>query len=88
MREKHIILAIHVMERMKNVPEMQKYFSDYGCYIKTRLGLHEASDNYCSPNGIIILEMLGDETKADELFSKLNAIDGLEVKKIEFDHEN
>lgn len=40
--EKHIILVIHLTDRIKHVDSMQKAFSEYGCYIKTRLGLHNA----------------------------------------------
>jgi hypothetical protein len=84
-QDKHLILAIHVADRTQHVPEMQKHLTDYGCYIKTRLGLHEVSENYCSPNGIIILEML-DENKSTELKDTLNGIDGLEAKLIQFEH--
>lgn len=87
-KEKHLILGIHVNDRMHHVPELQKHLSDYGCYIKTRLGLHEVSENYCSPNGIIIIEMIGDQQKTEELMKLLNQIEGVEVKMMSFDHEN
>lgn len=85
--EKHIILVIHLTDRIKHVDSMQKTFSEYGCYIKTRLGLHDASEEYCSTNGIVILEMLGNDEKASELVSKLENIEGVEVQKVLFDHE-
>jgi hypothetical protein len=53
---------------------------------KTRLGLHEASEDYCSANGIIILEMIDKSDKARELTAKLDAIDGLTTRTIVFDH--
>jgi hypothetical protein len=82
----HILLAIHVTNRVKNASMLQALLSEYGCYIKTRLGLHEAGENYCSPNGIIILEFVSDEQKKDELVSKINAIVGVELKEIIFRH--
>ena len=85
-KPKHIILGVHVTERLAHVPQVQKLFSEFGCYIKTRLGLHEVSDSVCSTNGLMLLEMFGDETKAYELMDKLNAIEGVEVKSIEFTH--
>jgi hypothetical protein len=86
-KAKHIILGVHVTERMNHVPQVQKFLSEFGCYIKTRLGLHEVSENVCSTNGLMLLEMFGDEKKCLELKDKLNTIDGVEVKSMEFDHK-
>jgi hypothetical protein len=82
----HIIVAIHVTERMKNASVLQQTLSEYGCYIKTRLGLHEASEDFCSANGIIILELIDNEEKAKELTSKLDAFEGLTTRTVVFDH--
>ena len=82
----HIIVAIHVTERMKNAGVLQQSLSEYGCYIKTRLGLHEASEDYCSANGIIILELIDNAEKAKELTAKLDAVEGLTTRTIVFDH--
>lgn len=84
--KKHIILAIHVLDRMKDAAEVQKLFTKYGCHIKTRLGLHEVSGDFCAPGGVIILEMHGDEAVCRELGTKLQTIDGIEVKEIIFTH--
>jgi len=82
---KHIILCVHITDRLRKVAEVQQLFSQYGCNIKTRLGLHEV-ENVCSPNGIVLLEMYGDEAVCFELADKLAAIDGIEVKKMVFEH--
>ncbi|HOT51299.1 MAG TPA: hypothetical protein P5318_02565 [Candidatus Hydrogenedentes bacterium] len=82
---KHIILGVHITDRLRKVAEVQQLFSQYGCNIKTRLGLHEV-ENVCSPNGIVLLEMYGDEAVCFELADKLAAIDGIEVKKMVFEH--
>jgi hypothetical protein len=87
-RELHIIVAVHITDRVQHAGELQKVLSEFGCYIKTRIGLHEASEEYCSSNGIIILEMLSNEPKADEMIKKISAIEGLECQKIVFDHES
>jgi hypothetical protein len=71
---------------MKNAGALQQALSEYGCYIKTRLGLHEASEDFCSANGIIILEMIDSKDKVGELTAKLDAMDGLTVKTVVFDH--
>ncbi len=84
----HIIMAVHVTDRVEKAGEVQKALSEYGCYIKTRIGLHDASENYCSTNGIILLEMLNDEKKATELEQSLSTVHGVEVRKIVFDHKS
>jgi hypothetical protein len=38
MNDGHIILGIHVSDRLKNAVEVQKVFTEYGCNIKTRIG--------------------------------------------------
>jgi hypothetical protein len=83
--EKHIVLGIHITDRLKKVPEVQNLFSTYGCNIKTRLGLHEV-ENVCSPNGLVLLEMYGDEARCLELGEKLDQIEGIEVQKMIFTH--
>lgn len=85
-KDDHVILGVHVTGRVQHVPPMQKLLTEYGCYIKTRLGLHEVSDNFCSPNGLIILELVGDPVKCGELEAKLSATEGIDVQKMVFAH--
>ena len=84
--DKHIILVVHVTDRVKHVPEMQKAFTEFGCSIKTRLGLHDATKDTCSPNGIIVLEMLDQDAEVAKLEEALGKVEGVEVKKVVFDH--
>jgi hypothetical protein len=83
---KHIILGVHITNRTKNVAQVQQVLSEFGCFIKTRLGLHEASDNFCSPNGLIILEMIDNDLQTNGLISRLNAVGGVEVQQMIFEH--
>ena len=84
--KKHLIFGVHITNRVKRVPEVQKVLTEYGCSIKTRLGLHEASATACSPNGLILLEMVGDDKESDRMARKLRAIEGIEVQKMVFAH--
>jgi len=84
--KKHIVFGVHITDRLKRVEAVQHFLSEYGCNIKTRLGLHEVSEKFCSPNGLLILEMAGDEKKCMELADKLAAVEGIEVQKMIFDH--
>lgn len=85
-REKHIILGVHVTDRVKEAPDVQKLLTAYGCNIKTRVGLHHVDDNACSPRGLILLELFGDEAVCRELTDKLGALEGVEVQTMVFDH--
>ena len=83
--EKHTILGIHITDRLKKAEVVQHIFSQYGCNIKTRLGLHEVG-NVCSPSGIVLLEMVGDDATIAEMVGKLGEIEGIEVQKMVFCH--
>ncbi len=83
---KHLVFGIHITDRLKHVDLVQRLLTQYGCNIKTRLGLHEVSETFCSPNGLLLLEMIGDEKTCMELADKLNAVEGVEVQKMIFDH--
>ena len=85
-QDNHIIMGVHVTDRVKKTPRIQELFAEYGCYIKTRLGLHEASENFCSPNGLILLEMLDEPKIAKELQRKLKAIKGIDTQIMTFRH--
>ncbi|HNV21335.1 MAG TPA: hypothetical protein PLB67_02765 [Candidatus Hydrogenedentes bacterium] len=85
--DKHIIYGVHVTNRMNKATNVQQLFSEYGCNIKTRIGLHDVGKDFCSPSGVILLEMFGDESVCEELRKKLAAIDGIEVQQMIFDHD-
>ena len=86
MVEKHLIFGVHVQHRVQSVPHVQKLLTEYGCNIKTRIGLHQVTENLCSHQGLIVLEMFGEEATCLELADKLSALDGVEVQKMVFEH--
>lgn len=86
MHDKHIIFGVHITDRVKNAPDIQRILTQYGCNIKTRIGLHHVADNQCSPRGLILLEMHGDEQICRELFDALARHEGVQVKEMVFDH--
>lgn len=85
--EKHVILGVHITDRLRRATAVQQVFTDYGCYIKTRLGLHETDANFCSPNGLILLEVVAPDKTAKTLERKLAAIRGIDVQKMVFFHD-
>ena len=82
--KQHLILGVHVTDRVKDVPKIQAILTEYGCNIRTRLGLHDADDTRCSPGGVIVLELVGDAARCGQLARKLAAVKGVEVKKMAF----
>ena len=76
------ILGVHVAQRTKRTAKVQKILSDYGCSIRTRIGLHEAAETVCSPNGLILLEVV---SKASALAAALAQVPGVTVKKMVFE---
>ncbi len=83
---KHIILGVHITDRVQHVDRVQHLLTEFGCNIRTRLGLHEADKGFCSPNGLLLLEMTDDMKSAETLAEKLNAVEGVEVKTLVFEH--
>ncbi|MHB1458297.1 MAG: hypothetical protein ACYC0V_15415 [Armatimonadota bacterium] len=83
--DKQIIFGIKISNRLKNVPNLQAILSEYGCNIKTRLGLHDVSETSCSPNGLLILELHGETAVIEEMETKLKAISGIDIQKMVFD---
>ena len=82
----HTILGVHLTERVKEAVEVQKNLTEFGRYIKTRLGLHEIEKGHEAPNGLILLEMVGPDDKIQALQDRLRAIGGVDVKCWVFEH--
>ena len=82
---KQYVLGIRLTNRVKNATEMQKVLTECGCYIKTRLGLHEVNENVCAPTGLILLEVFGGDAAVSAMETKLQSIEGLQVQKMVFE---
>ena len=86
MNDDHIILGIHVSDRLKNAVDVQKVFTEYGCNIKTRVGLHDVDANVCSPSGVVLIEFFGSDAEATAMKAKLDEVEGVHVQKMVFGH--
>ncbi len=82
---KKCVLGIMVTNRVENASQIQKVLTECGCNIKTRLGLHEVDSTLCSPNGLILLELFGDEASYAAVEGRLREIKGLQVQKMVFE---
>ena len=84
-KSKHLICGIHITKRLKHAIEVQEVLTEFGKYIKTRLGLHEPAAKG-GPNGLLLIEYVGSNASFNKFTKKLGAIAGVEVQQMVFDH--
>lgn len=83
MAEHVTVLGIRIEDRVKEAGEVQKVLTKFGCSIKTRLGLHEVSNDFCSSSGLILLELTGPKDEQEKLHETLHKIPGTLIRKME-----
>ncbi len=86
-KDKHIILGVHITDRIKRAHKVQELLTQYGCNIKTRIGIHDVDGEKCSTNGLLILELAGKMATCEKLAEELATLEGVEVQKMIFDHD-
>ena len=74
------VMAIMVANRKEEAEKVQKLLTGWGCLIKMRVGLHDQVLDNCSDEGLIILELVGEKEKHEELMRKLNVLKGVQAK--------
>lgn len=52
-----VILGIKLEDRTESSLEFQKILTEYGCAIKTRIGLHHSKNGICTNCGIVLIEL-------------------------------
>jgi hypothetical protein len=77
------LLVILMRTRRSSAVRVQKVLTDFGCMIKTRLGIHDGVLDKCSDTGLIILELAGSKADKSSLNKKLKAISGVKTKLVE-----
>jgi hypothetical protein len=82
----HRIVGIHITDRATNASEVQQILSKYGKNIRTRLGLHETSEESASPNGLIVIEAVGGNLEIDAMSDELRRLKGIQVQSMFFSH--
>ena len=80
---KGVMIAVRISNRIDEVPDVQSVFTNHGCNIKARLGLHEVSDNSCAKDGLIVLVCVGDHGEIKDLENELNKIDGVKASSLD-----
>lgn len=74
------VMAIMVANRKEEAEKVQKLLTGWGCLIKMRVGLHDQVLENCSDEGLIILELVGEKDKHEELMRKMNVLKGVQAK--------
>lgn len=82
------IIAIRVIDRIKESGNTQKVLSRHSEVIKSRLGFHELNEDMCSREGYILLHLRDDEETVQSLMNDLDGIFGIEVKTMYLGQDN
>jgi hypothetical protein len=82
MAKKHVLLIL-LKKRKTSAVNVQKILTDWGCLIKTRLGIHDGVLNNCADTGLIILELVGTDKQKQNLAKKLKVLPGVDTKLVE-----
>ncbi len=77
------IIGIGVTNRKEIAKKVQDVLTEFGCDIKTRLGLSDYNETECSYNGLILVDVPNRE-KALLLEKELKNIDNVVIKEMEF----
>ncbi len=77
------LVAILVGKRRESAVSVQNILTESGCYIKTRLGIHDGVLTECSDTGLIVLEVVGEKQIHEKLVNKLNTLAGVHAKMVE-----
>lgn len=76
------ILLIYMSTRKETAEKTQKILTGWGCYIKTRLGIHDGILDKCTDTGLVFIELVGDTDKHVEMERKLNLVKGVTAKLV------
>ncbi len=79
----YYIIGIRMDNRVNNALAFQKTLTQNGCKIKTRLGLHEVSEDACANDGLIVLQPCGTKEEVEKLVNELNILEGITAKLID-----
>jgi hypothetical protein len=78
------IVLIKIDHRSQEAGLVQGILTEYGCNIKVRLGLHEASNEFCAQDGMVILHVDGKPEELTAMLDKLNKVDYVQAQLMEF----
>jgi len=78
-------MVVLISHRNDAAARVQAVLTGWGCHIKTRLGIHEGVQGNCTENGLLFLDLVGNEEKLIELERKLNVLKGVSAQMIKLE---
>lgn len=72
------IIGISVDNRREEAAKLQDILTEYGCVIKTRIGLHDMGEYKCLNYGIVLIEVVD---KVNEIYDKLSKYWQVQIMK-------
>lgn len=75
------IMAVKMNQRSDLAAEIQEIFTEHGCIISARMGLHEIEDG-CRQDGLITLFLDGSEAEINNLQNNLNEYDSVKARTL------
>ena len=76
----YYIVGLRLNNRTHNATLLQEVLTKHGCNIKVRLGLHEASEDVCANDGLIVLQPCGKKEVIEAMVAELDSLDGVSAK--------
>jgi hypothetical protein len=76
------VLLIYLSTRQETAEKVQKILTGWGCFIKTRLGIHDGVLDNCTDTGLVFIELVGEREKHAEMERKLNLVNGVDARLI------
>ncbi len=74
------LIGIKMDNRVSNAQRLQEVLTKNGCKIKTRLGMHDISEDECANFGIIMLQPCGEKAEVEQLVQDLSKLEGVTAK--------
>ena len=81
----YYIVGLRVNHRTANAVKLQEALTKYGCHIKLRVGLHETGEDFCSDDGVILLQACGEPETIRQMLDAFNDLEGIRAKMMELD---
>ena len=82
-RDSYYIVGLRVNHRTGNAVKLQEVLTQFGCNIKLRVGLHETSEEYCSDDGVIMLQACGEPDTITAMLDAFNQLEGVSAKMLD-----
>ncbi len=77
------IVVLSLGKRHAEAVTLQGVLTQWGCIIRTRLGIHGAVGSSCSDRGLIILEVVSTAAQKAKFLKDLRRVPALKVKSVD-----